>query len=280
MLQGIDALVFDIQDIGVRFYTFESTMLYAMQEAAKTKIPFYVLDRPNPLTGDHVEGPMLDADKLTFVGAWTLPLRHGLTIGELATMENAELNLHADLHVIQMAGWTRAEWWDETGLPWVNPSPNIRNAGEALLYPGLAMLEYSTNYSVGRGTATPFELIGADWIQGKVLADYLTARDIPGVLVKPLTFTPAASHFSGKAIQGVTFSVTNRKIFSSSRLGFEVAMALAKLYPGRIAWDSDKTLIGSGAVIAALRQNGDVFAAAEKGLGAFESARKKYLLYR
>lgn len=280
MLRGIDTLVFDIQDIGVRFYTFESTMLYAMEVAAKAKIPFYVLDRPNPLTGNHVEGPLLDADKLSFVGAWTLPLRHGLTIGELATIENAELNLHADLRVIQMAGWNRAEWFDETGLPWVNPSPNIRDAGEALLYPGLAMLEYSFNYSVGRGTETPFELVGADWIRSGELADYLSARNIPGVTVKPVTFTPAASHFAGKTIQGVGFTVTDRKLFSSERLGLEVAEALAKLYPGKIVWETDKNLIGSAAVIAALQQGGDAFEAAGKGLEAFEADRKKYLLYR
>ncbi len=280
MLKGIDALVFDIQDIGVRFYTFESTMLYAMEEAAKAKIPFYVLDRPNPLTGNHVEGPILDKDKLSFVGAYpSLPLRHGLTIGELASMENAERNLHADLHVISMAGWSREEWYDQTGLPWVNPSPNMRNANEALLYPGLAMLEYSVNYSVGRGTDTPFELIGADWIKGGELADYLARRDIPGVAVKPVTFTPTASHFAGKTISGVSFRITERTLFSSARLGLEVATALATLYPGKIVWDVNKTLIGNEAVINALKQKGDAGKAASEGIAAFEVQRKKYLLY-
>jgi uncharacterized protein YbbC (DUF1343 family)/CubicO group peptidase (beta-lactamase class C family) len=280
MLQGIDALVFDIQDLGVRFYTYESTMLYAMEAAAKAKVAFYVLDRPNPLTGNHVEGPVLDADKLSFVGAWPLPLRHGLTIGELATMENAERNLHADLHVIQLAGWNRAEWFDQTGLPWVNPSPNMRNPKEALLYPGLAMLEYSTNYSVGRGTDTPFELIGADWIKGRELADYLNARDIPGVRADAVSFMPTSSHFEGKTISGVRFSITNRDVFSGVRLGLDVAMAIGKLYPGKLNWDANKSLIGSGAVIDSLKHGGDPMGPSAAGVAAFEALRLKYLLYR
>ena len=161
--------------------------------------------------------------------------------------------------------------FNETGLPWVNPSPNMRNAKEALLYPGLAMLEYSTNYSVGRGTGTPFELIGADWIKGRELADYLNARDIPGVRADPTTFTPASSHFEGKTIPGVRFTVTNHDVFSSSRLGLEVAMALAKLYPGKIIWEVDKNLIGSDAVIAALRQGADALKASAEGVQAFDT---------
>jgi len=280
MLRGIDALVFDIQDIGVRFYTYASTMLHAMQEAAKAKIPFYVLDRPNPVTGNHVEGPMLDPDKLSFVGAWPMPLRHGLTIGELATMENAELNLNADLRVIQMAGWDRKEWFDETGLPWVNPSPNMRSLKEAILYPGVGMLEYSLNYSVGRGTATPFELVGADWIKGRELADFLTALRIPGIAIKATTFTPDASHFAGKTIQGVAFSVTDRNIFQSSPFGLELATVLAKLYPGKIDWATNKTLIGSSSVITALQNGGDALKAGNEGIAGFEARRRKYLLYR
>jgi uncharacterized protein YbbC (DUF1343 family)/CubicO group peptidase (beta-lactamase class C family) len=285
MLQGIDALVFDIQDLGVRFYTYESTMLYAMEAAAEAKIPFYVLDRPNPLTGLHVEGPMLDADKLSFIGGYPLPLRHGLTIGELAGFENGEKHLGADLHVIQMSGWKREDWFDATGLAWVNPSPNIRSPHEALLYPGLAMLEYSTNYSVGRGTDSPFEEVGADWIEGRTLAAYLTKRAIPGVRIYPTTFTPTASYFSGKTIEGVGFEVTDRDVFNSSKLGIEVMMALARLYPGKIRWDASKTLIGSSAVIAALSSSsrttgGDAADAAQRGMAEFRQLRGKYLLYR
>ena len=280
MLRGIDALVFDIQDIGVRFYTYESTMLYAMEEAAKAKIPFYVLDRPNPLTGAHVEGPMLDADKLSFTGAFPLPLRHGLTMGELARLENSEKHLNADLHVVEMAGWNRDDWFDATGLRWVNPSPNIRNPIEALLYPGLAMLESSTNYSVGRGTDSPFEEVGADWIDGRDLARYLSTRNIPGVRSYPVAFTPASSNFSGKAIQGIGFVVTDRDIFSSSRCGLELAMALAKLYPGKIRWDASTKLVGNRGVIDALAAGKDALPIASAGIREFLAVRLKYLLYR
>ena len=280
MLRGIDALVFDIQDIGVRFYTYESTMLYAMEEAAKAKIPFYVLDRPNPLTGSHVEGPLLDADRLSFTGAFPLPLRHGLTIGELAQLENGEKHLNADLRVVEMAGWNRDDWFDATGLPWANPSPNIRNLNEALLYPGLAMLESSTNYSVGRGTDTPFEEIGADWIDGRELARYLSSRDIPGVRSYPMKFTPASSNFSGKTIEGIGFVVTNRDVFSASKCGLELALALEKLYPGKMKWDANAKLLGSREVTDALARGKDAAPAAAAGIREFLLMRQKYLLYR
>lgn len=279
MLRGLDALVFDIQDLGVRFYTYETTMLYAMEEAAKQHVPFYVLDRPDPLTGNHVEGPMLDTDKLSFVGGFPLPLRHGLTMGELATLENSEKHLGADLHVIRMMGWTRGTWFDDTGLPWVNPSPNIRDLNEAILYPGPAMLEYSTNYSVGRGTETPFEEIGADWIDGAKLAAFLNNEHIPGVSIEATEFTPASSHLSGKKLGGVRFSLTNRDIFSASMLGLEVAYALATLYPGKIDFDADDKLIGNGAAIDALKQSRIPLAEADRGVPEFRTIREKYLIY-
>jgi len=283
MLAGIDTLVFDIQDVGVRFYTYESTMLYAMEEAAKAKIAFYVLDRPNPLSGDHVEGPMLDPDKVSFTGAFPLPLRHGLTIGELARLENGELALGADLQVIEMTGWKRDQWFDFTGQPWVNPSPNIRNLNEAILYPALAMLESSTNYSVGRGTDAPFEQVGADWIDGAGLAEYMTSRNIPGVRFRTAEFTPTSSNFSGKKIQGIGIELTDREVFSATRLGMELAVALGKLYPGRIAWETDRRLIGSEAVVAALAGAtgvNEVIDTAEAGVSRFAALREKYLLYR
>ena len=284
MLAGIDTLVFDIQDVGVRFYTYESTMLYAMQEAAKQKIAFYVLDRPNPLTGNRVEGPMLDSDNLSFIGAFPLPLRHGLTIGELARLENGELSLGADLHVIQMTGWKRDQWFDFTGLPWVNPSPNIRNLNEAILYPALAMLESSTNYSVGRGTDAPFEQVGADWIDGPALAQYMTSREIPGVRFKPVEFTPTSSNFSGKKVQGIGIELTDRDAFSATRLGLELALALRKLYPGKIDWEVDRRLIGSHVVVAAFSAGSgtvnQVLDTAATGVSRFVALRQKYLLYR
>lgn len=283
MLSGIDTLVFDIQDVGARFYTYESTMLYAMEEAAKAKIRFVVLDRPNPITGTHVEGPMLDKDQLSFVGAFPLPLRHGLTMGELARLENAELGLGADLEVIRMTGWKRDQWFDFTALPWVNPSPNIRNLNEAILYPALAMLEYSSNYSVGRGTSAPFEQIGADWIDGTALAAEMNARAIPGVRFHPVQFTPASSNFEGKLIQGIGFELTDRDQFSVTTLGTELALALGKLYPGRIKWDASLRLIGNRrtmAAFAAPASEADTMAAAQSGVAAFQQLRAKYLLYQ
>jgi uncharacterized protein YbbC (DUF1343 family) len=179
-----------------------------------------------------------------------------------------------------MSGWKREDWFDATGLAWVDPSPNIRSPHEALLYPGLAMLEYSTNYSVGRGTDSPFEEVGADWIEGRTLAAYLTKRAIPGVRIYPTTFSPTASYFSGKTIEGIGFEVTDRDVFNSSKLGIEVMMALARLYPRKIRWEASKTLIGSSAVIAALSAGGDAADAAQKGMAEFRQLREKYLLYR
>ena len=280
MLRGLDALVFDIQDIGVRFYTYESTMAMAMEEAAKAKIPFYVLDRPNPITGQHVEGPMLDADKVGWLGSYPLPLRHGMTIGELARLMNGERHINADLHVVEMQGWERSEWFDQTGLPWVDPSPNIRSMNEALLYPGLAMLESSTNYSVGRGTDTPFEHIGAEWIKGASLASRLAQREIPGVRFYPVRFTPTSSNLSGKTIEGLGFVVTNRDIFSSSRLGLELARTLGALYPGLLPWEKNRSLIGNAGVLGALETGGDPVAKANAGMDRFLATRQRYLIYR
>jgi len=283
MLAGIDTLVFDIQDVGVRFYTYESTMLYAMQEASKANIAFYVLDRPNPLTGNHVEGPMLDANRLSFVGAFPLPLRHGLTIGELARLENGELALGADLHVIEMAGWKRAQWFDFTGQPWVNPSPNIRNLTEAILYPALAMLESSPDYSVGRGTDLPFEQIGATWIDGPELAKFLAQREIPGVEIRAVDFTPTSSNLSGKKVHGIRIGLTDRDLFSATRFDVELALALGKLYPGKMNWELNRPLIGSEALVAALPSATttpeNALRIAQSGVPAFEDLRAKYLLY-
>lgn len=251
-----------------------------MQEAAKKKIAFIVLDRPNPLTGNHVEGPMLDPDELSFVGAFPLPLRHGLTMGELAKLENAELALGADLQVIEMTGWKRDQWFDFTGLPWVNPSPNIRNLNAATLYPAIAMLEYSSNYSVGRGTEKPFEHVGADWINGRELTEYLTARSIPGVRVSATEFIPASSNLNGKKVQGIQIELTDRDVFSATQFGMELAMALGKLYPGKISWEADRRLIGSKSVISALADQTGVMAAATRGVPEFIALRQKYLLYQ
>lgn len=280
MLRGLDALVFDIQDVGARFYTYESTMHYAMEEAAKAKLPFYVLDRPNPITGNHVEGPMLDPDKLSFTGSFPLPLRHGLTMGELARLMNAAENPPAELHVIEMTGWHRTDWFDQTGLPWVDPSPNIRNLNEAILYPGIAMLEASKNYSVGRGTDSPFEQIGASWMDGTALTARLTAMNIPGVQFSPVHFTPASSNFIGRMVSGVRFTLTNRDVFSSARLGLAVAASIQSLYPKKIDLDLNRDLVGNSKVLQAIGAGADSSEAANAGIQDFLDSRRKFLLYQ
>ncbi|HYK19999.1 MAG TPA: exo-beta-N-acetylmuramidase NamZ domain-containing protein, partial [Pyrinomonadaceae bacterium] len=186
-LKDLDALVYDIQDIGTRFYTYISTLGYILEEASKAKLPVFVLDRPNPIGGVEVEGPIADKDKLSFTSYHTIPTRHGLTIGELAQLYNRQRNIGADLRVIKMEGWRRWMWFDETNLTWTNPSPNMRSLTEATLYPGVGLLE-TTNVSVGRGTDTPFEIVGAPWIQADKFAEYLNERGIPGVRFVPLRF--------------------------------------------------------------------------------------------
>ena len=257
MLDGIDALVYDIQDVGARFYTYSCTLISSLEESAKKGVPFYVLDRPNPITGVHVEGPILDRDLESFVGCFEMPLRHGLTFGELAEMVNGERHLGAKLTVIATKNWERGDWFDSTGLTWVNPSPNMRSLNAALLYPGVAMLEASKNYSVGRGTDAPFEQIGADWIVGRQLAAALNGRFIPGLRVYPTHFRPTASNFQNKRIEGVRFVITDRNAFDSVRLGLEIGYALERLYPGRIPWEANRYLIGNHDAIRAAKEAED-----------------------
>jgi uncharacterized protein YbbC (DUF1343 family)/CubicO group peptidase (beta-lactamase class C family) len=286
-LQNLDAVVFDIQDVGARFWTYSCTMLYALEDAGKAKKPFYVLDRPNPITGTHVEGPVLDQDLHSFVGCYNMPLRHGMTFGELATMANAEQHFGTDLHVVKMKNWERGDWFDATTLGWVNPSPNMRSLNAATLYPGVAMLEADTDYSVGRGTDAPFEQIGADWIQGAVLADYLNKRYIPGVRVYPTRFTPTSSNFTGKEIEGVRFVVTDRESFDSTRLGLEIAAGLQSLYPGKIDFEKCRFLIGNREMVEKLKQGipaedtdaSSFWMDAQQQAAAFDERRKPYLLY-
>ena len=283
MLNGIDVLVYDIQDVGARFWTYSCTLLYSMQEAAKKHLPFFVLDRPNPITGVHVEGPMMDPDLESIVGCLGIPLRHGMTFGELAKMANGERNLGVDLHIIPVEGWNRGDWFDSTGLSWVDPSPNMRSLNAATLYPGIAMLEASTNYSVGRGSDAPFEQVGADWIRGPELASFLNGRYIPGVRAYPTRFRPTSSNFAGKTIEGVRFVITDRNSVDSTRLGLELGYALEKLYPGKIPWDLNRFLIGNHEVIAAGKAGLDPRATAQKmedSLASFLSRREKFLLYK
>jgi uncharacterized protein YbbC (DUF1343 family)/CubicO group peptidase (beta-lactamase class C family) len=283
MLRDLDVLVFDIQDAGARFYTYISTLGYALEEAARHGIPFWVLDRPNPINGVRVEGPLLDQDLISGVGYFPLPLRHGMTVGELARMFNEEKRLGADLNVVEMQGWQRGDWFDATGLTWINPSPNLRSLNAALLYPGVAMLEYSAAYSVGRGTDAPFEQIGAAWMNGRELAAYLNGRLVPGVRFYATRFQPAASVLAGVAVEGVRFVVTDREAFSAQRLGLEIAAALLHLYPGKISLDLNRRLIGNRATIQALTAGGDprqIEQVNEDNIESVLRLRAKYLLYR
>lgn len=282
MLQNIDVLVFDIQDIGARFYTYITTMAYAMEEASKLGIPFYVLDRPNPINGLAVEGPVLDESYRSFIGYFEMPVRHGMTIGEVAGMFNQERKIGVELEVIRMENWRRDQWFDETGLPWVNPSPNMRNLQQALLYPGVALLEGLRNYSVGRGTDTPFEFIGADWINGPQLANYLNRRGLPGARFYAVRRTPDASHFAGMPIDGVQISVLQRDRLESTRLGLEIAAALLELYPGRAQLSETARLIADTETLDALSANESptsIWTVWEMEKESFLAIRSRYLLY-
>jgi uncharacterized protein YbbC (DUF1343 family)/CubicO group peptidase (beta-lactamase class C family) len=281
-MQNLDAIVYDIQDVGARFYTYSCTLLYALEEAGKAHKPFFVLDRPNPITGTHVEGPLMDRDLESFVGCYDIPLRHGMTFGELATMANAEQHWGVKLSVIRLKNWERGDWFDATTLNWVNPSPNIRSLNAALLYPGLAMLEANTNYSVGRGTDAPFEQIGASWIQGQLLAEYLNSQFIPGVRVYATRFKPESSYFSGEEIEGVRFVITDREAFDSTRLGIELAAGLQKLYPGKLDFEKCRFLIGDHETLGELelgKDASDIWAHAQAQAAQFSERRSRYLLY-
>ena len=281
-LKDVDLLVFDIQDIGARFYTYISTLKYAMQAAAEAGLPILVLDRPNPLNGVDVEGPVLDRELMSFVGCSPIGLRHGMTVGELARWFNGEEHVGAKLEVVPMKNWRRTDWWDATSEVWVDPSPNMRSFEAALLYPGVAMLEASPNWSVGRGTPAPFEQAGAEWVKGAELAAYLNRRFVPGVRFYPTRFVPESSNLQGRTVEGVRFVVTDRESFSSVRLGLEIAAAVGKLYPGKIDLEVNARLIGSRDVIRALGEGSDPKAIEEllkPRVDEFIARRKAYLLY-
>lgn len=281
MLAGIDTLVFDIQDIGTRFYTYISTMGEAMKAADRYGVKFVVLDRPNPINGVSVSGPVLDKGKQSFVGFHQLPVRHGMTVGELAQLFKAELKLKLELEIIPMEGWHRAWFFDQTGLKWINPSPNMRNLNEAILYPGIGLLE-TTNLSVGRGTDTPFEWIGAPWIQADTLVLALNDLMLPGIQFNAVEFTPDASKFAGELCQGVGFTITNRDQFEAVRSGLEIALQLQQLFPN--SWEIDKfdRLLGNQQVLNAVKQSrsySDIEKLIEADLNTFKERRSNYLIY-
>ncbi len=282
VLRNLDAVVFDIQDAGARFYTYETTLGYVLEAAAKANTEVVVLDRPNPITGAYVQGPVSEPGSENFNNYMPAPVRQGMTMGELAKMFNAERHLNARLTVIPMEGWIRGDWFDSTGLEWVNPSPNLRSLTEATLYPGVALIE-GTNVSVGRGTDTPFELVGAPWIKAKEFSDYLNTRAIQGVRFVPVEFTPAAGQkFGGQKIGGVNIVLLNRNTLGAPELGIELASALHKLYPAEFDMSKMPLLVCNRRVMDALTAGTDPRVIADdwrEELERFEQVRKKYLLY-
>jgi uncharacterized protein YbbC (DUF1343 family)/CubicO group peptidase (beta-lactamase class C family) len=280
-LKGVDLLVFDIQDAGVRFYTYETTLGYFLEAASKANKPIVVLDRPNPLNGAYVQGPVSDGLLESFTNYHSIPIRHGMTLGELAKLYNAERKINANLTVVPMKGWLRGDWFDSTGLEWINPSPNLRGLEAATLYPGVELLQF-TNVSVGRGTDTPFLWIGAPWIKPKELAAYLNARLISGVRFVPVEFVPTSATNSAQKCGGVQIVVINREIVDSPELGVELAVALHKLYPADFDLAKMNTLLANQAAFQELQAGRDPRRIAEDwrdGLEKFLPVRAKYLIY-
>ena len=281
VLKDLDALVFDIQDIGCRFYTYISTMGHCLEACAEAGIHMVVLDRPNPIGGVRVEGPVADADTLSFIAWHTIPVQHGMTVGELARMFNDERSIGAGLIVVPCEGWRRAYWYDATGLTWTNPSPNMRCLNQATLYPGIGLLE-TTNLSVGRGTDTPFEQFGAPWLDARGLAGVLNERKLPGVRFVPIRFTPKASVYQGVECHGVNVVITNRAAFRSVRTGVEVARALLDLHAQQWQVDRYARLLVHRETLDALKSGEDAARLERRwapGLRRFHARRARYLLY-
>lgn len=282
MLRGLDTVVIDLQDVGVRFYTYYATMGLVMEEAAKRKIAVVVLDRPNPINGWQIEGADLDAVGDALITYHQMPVRHGLTMGEMARLLNDERKIGAELTVVPVENWRRDQWFDETGLAWVNPSPNMRNLNQATLYPGVGAIEYS-NISVGRGTDQPFEQLGAPWIDGPRLAATLNARRLPGIRFYPVSFTPASSKYANQACQGVFMVVTNRAVLSPARLGLEIAGALFTLFGDQYQLANTHLLVGSQESLERVKRGEDPAVVAARWSddeARWRRLRAKYLLYR
>jgi uncharacterized protein YbbC (DUF1343 family) len=282
LLSRLDALVVDLQDVGVRFYTYATTMAYAMEVAAHAGTAVYVLDRPNPITAAAVQGPVLERNLRSFTGYFPMPVQHGMTLGELAEMFNGENRIGAKLTVVPMRDYRRSLWFDETGLAWVNPSPNLRSLDQATLYPGVALIE-AANVSVGRGTDRPFELVGAPWIDGEALAKRLESRTIAGVRFSAVEFVPTDDRYARTPCRGVRITLTDRAALNAPYLGIELAAALRELYPDKFQLGHTLGLIGSQATLDAIRDGVDPRSVPERwraDLEAFKVVRAKYLIYR
>lgn len=281
MLRGLDAVVFDLQDAGVRFYTYETTLGYFLETCAAAGVEMIVLDRPNPINGVAVQGPISSAPA-SFVNYHPLPVRHGMTLGELARFFNGERKIKTKLRVVPMQGWERSQWFDETGIAWVNPSPALRNMNAEILYPGTALLE-QTNVSVGRGTETPFEVLGAPWIERDKLSQYMTSRKQAGVGFTAVKFTPTSSTLAGKECQGVKLTILDRDTLDAPAVGIELAAALHHLYPKEFEIDKMKSLLANDAELAKLEKGADpqgIVAGWQREMRGFRKLRRRYLLYR
>ncbi len=288
MLDGVEVMLFDIQDVGARFYTYLYTMSLSMQACAARGLTFVVLDRPNPIGGEAVEGNLLDLEFASFVGLYPIPIRYGLTIGELALLFNRVFDLGADLRVVEMRGWRRSFYWEDTGLPWVPPSPNMPGVDTAVVYPGMCFFE-GTNISEGRGTTRPFEQAGAPFIDGALLAEGLNTLDLPGVRFRPLYFLPAAGKYAGQTCQGIQVHVLERRSFEPVRTGLEALAMVRKLWPREFVWNlppggiyNFDRLAGTDRTRLALDGGtpaGKLLASWESDLQAFDLLRRNVLLY-
>ena len=288
MLDGVEVMLFDIQDVGARFYTYLYTMSLGMEACAARGLPFVVLDRPNPIGGEDVEGNLLDPDFASFVGLHPIPIRYGLSIGELARLFQREFVPGADLRVVEMRGWRRSFYWEDTGLPWVPPSPNMPGVDTAVVYPGMCFFE-GTNISEGRGTTRPFEQVGAPFIDGALLAGHLNSLDLPGVRFRPLYFRPAAGKYAGQTCQGVQAHVIERRGFEPVRTGFESLAMVRKLWPREFAWNLPRRgihnfdrLAGTDRIRLAMEDGtpvGEILASWEGGLKEFARLRRSVLIY-
>jgi uncharacterized protein YbbC (DUF1343 family) len=286
MMQSVDVMIFDLQDVGTRVYTYIATMANAMQACADANIPFIVLDRPNPINGVAMDGPILEFPKYSsFIGLYPIPLRHGMTAGELAQLFNAKfLPKKCRLTVVPMENWTRDEWFDETSLPWTLPSPNLPTLGSATVYPGQVLIE-GTNLSEGRGTTKPFEFFGAPWIDGFVLAKKLNALNLPGVKFREVYFTPTFSKFSGTNCGGCELHVTDREKYQPVATTLAILSVVKKIYGDKLELHAsyfDKVM-GTSSVREALERGEPVeriVAGFKPGLDEFSKLREPYLLYR
>src|SRR5579863_8495411 len=282
MLQGIDTLVFDVQDAGVRFYTYTTTMAYCMEEAAKHNIAFYVLDRPNPIGGEIVEGPILDPDKTSFVAYYPIPVRYGLTVGELAQFFNSENHLNVDLHVMAMKNWHRNYFFESTNIRWVPPSPNLRTIKGSIVYPGLEILQ-DAGVSVGRGTEAPFEEFGAPWMDGEKVASALNGEHLPGLKFMAQPFIPVSGLYAGKRCGGVGVRIGERAAVRPMRMGLEIASLIQKMYPQNFAIGKTIGLLGNAETVQKLKDGvspSEIVASWQPALAEYDMTRRKYFLYK